>query len=110
MIAMADSVQLPSDGPNAVLATLLLDRPADLDYLLLAKRIGEPLGLDLKMAEQHKAEFPMVLVAGGDLITGRRVDGPFPVPLESVAQFAYWWPDAINEIARSTSFVVVGCR
>jgi len=34
-----------------ILATLLLDRPASVDYGLLAKRVGEALELNLKMAD-----------------------------------------------------------
>ena len=40
---------------------------------------------------------------------GIRVDTPFSWPLEPMAQFAYWWPDAMKDIARSTSFAAITC-
>ena len=106
---MADATSAPSDKPKQVIATLLLERPAAPDYRLLAERIGKPLEFNLDMALTHKPEFPMVLAAGGDLIMGLRVDAPFSWPVESMAQFAYWWPDAIKDVARNTSFVTLAC-
>ena len=93
-----------------IMATLLLDRPADVDYRLLAQRVGELLELNLKLAEVHKPGFPMILVADDAMITGMRIDAPYPAPLSSVAQFAYWWPNAATEAARSTSHVLVVCN
>jgi Domain of unknown function (DUF4261) len=92
-----------------IMATILLDRPADLDYRLLAKRVGEPLELNVRLAEEHKPGFPMALVTDGAVIMGMRIDAPYP-PLNSVAQFAYWWPNAATEAARSTSHVLVVCN
>jgi hypothetical protein len=92
-----------------VIATLLLERPAAPDYRRLAERIGKPLEFNLDMVSTHKPDFPMLLVADGDMVVGMRVDAPFSWPLEPMAQFAYWWPDAIKDIARSTSFVAVTC-
>lgn len=104
---MADDTQQPSD--NAILTTLLLERPANVDYRLLTQRIGKILEFNLEAAEAHKPEFPMILPAGGDLIIGMRIDAPYPEPLNSVAQFAYWWPNAIADIARNRSHVFIRC-
>jgi hypothetical protein len=106
---MADATSAPSDRPKPVIATLLLERPAAPDYRRLAERIGKPLEFNLDMVSTHKPDFPMLLVADGDMVVGMRVDAPFSWPLEPMAQFAYWWPDAIKDIARSTSFVAVTC-
>jgi Domain of unknown function (DUF4261) len=107
---MAEPTQARSAGPRMIMATLLLDRPADVDYRLLAQRVGELLELNLRLAEEHKPGFPMILVADGAMITGMRIDAPYPAPLSSVAQFAYWWPNAATEAARSTSHVLVVCN
>ena len=92
-----------------ILATLLLDRPANVDYRLLTKRVGEALEINLNAAEEQKPDLPMVLAAGGDLVMGMRIDAPYPDSLNDVAQFAYWWPDATTAIARSTSHMIVAC-
>jgi uncharacterized protein DUF4261 len=106
---MADATSAPSDKPKQLIATLLLERPAAPDYRLLAERIGKPLDFNLEMASTHKPDFPMLLAADGDMIVGIRVDSPFSWPLEPMAQFAYWWPDAMKDIARSTSFAAITC-
>ena len=106
---MADATSAPSDKPKHLIATLLLERPAAPDYRLLAERIGKPLDFNLEMAATHKPDFPMLLAADGDMIVGIRVDSPFSWPLEPMAQFAYWWPDAMRDIARSTAFAAITC-
>jgi hypothetical protein len=106
---MADATPAPSDKPKQIIATLLLERPASPDYRLLAERIGKPLDFNLNMASTHKPDFPMLLPADGDMVMGIRVDTPFSWPLEPMAQFAYWWPDAMKDIARSTSFAAITC-
>ena len=106
---MAEPTQARSAAPRMIMATILLDRPADLDYRLLAKRVGEPLELNVRLAEEHKPGFPMALVTDGAVIMGMRIDAPYP-PLNSVAQFSYWWPNAATEAARSTSHVLVVCN
>jgi hypothetical protein len=106
---MADAMSAPSDKPKPLIATLLLERPAAPDYRLLAERIGKPLDFNLEVALAHKPEFPMLLPADGDMVIGMRVDVPFSWPLEPMAQFAYWWPDAMKDIARSTSFAAITC-
>jgi uncharacterized protein DUF4261 len=106
---MAETTTAPSDKPKQLIATLLLERPAAPDYRLLAERIGKPLDFNLEMASTHKPDFPMLLPADGDLIVGIRVDTPFSWPLEPMAQFAYWWPDAMKDIARSTCFAAITC-
>jgi hypothetical protein len=99
----------PSDKPKPIIATLLLERPAAPDYRLLAERIGKPLDFNLEVALAHKPEFPMLLPVDGDMVVGLRVDVPFSWPLEPLAQFAYWWPDALKDIARSTCFAAITC-
>jgi hypothetical protein len=50
------------------------------------------------------------LISGGDIIAGMRVDGPFPEPLDPVAQYAYWWPNVLKDVARTRSYVAVAAR
>jgi hypothetical protein len=43
------------------------------------------------------------------VVMGMRVDAPYPDPLDQPARFAYWWPDAKNDIARHKSHLMVFC-
>jgi hypothetical protein len=106
---MAEATSAPSDKPKPIIATLLLERPAAPDYRLLAERIGKPLDFNMNVAAAHKPEFPMLLPVDGDMVMGIRVDTPFSWPLAPMAQFAYWWPDALTDIARCTSFAAITC-
>src|SRR5688572_26992506 len=94
--------------PARIIATLLLERPADIDYRELTNRIGNLLEIDPSTAEQEPG-FPMVVVAGGAVVFGMRIDAPYPEPLESVAQCAYWWPNAVADVARNTCHVIIAC-
>jgi hypothetical protein len=98
-----------ADKPKGVMTAILLERPANVDYRLLTERVGKILEFNLEAAEGHEPVFPMILPAGGDLIVGMRIDAPYPDPLSSLAQFAYWWPSALADVARSTSHVIVHC-
>jgi hypothetical protein len=106
---MAADTPQPADASKMILVTLLLERPANIDYRLLTERIGKILEFNLEVAEAHEPKFPMVLPAGGDLIIGMKIDAPYPDPLNSVAQCAYWWPDALADIARNTCHVIISC-
>jgi Domain of unknown function (DUF4261) len=105
---MANPTSNSSDKPKMILATLLLERPADVDYRQLASRIGGPLKID-PSAAQHEPGFPMTLVADGNVIFGMSIDAPYPEPLESVARCAYWWPNAVADVAHNTCHVIIAC-
>src|SRR5215510_15934960 len=108
---MAEPAQTGSKGPRMIMATLLLERPADLDYRLLAQHVGEPLELNVKAAEGHKPGFPMTLITNGAVVIGMRIDAAYPASsLNSAAQFAYWWPNAAADATRSPSHVIVACN
>ena len=102
---MAASTPDRSGKPEPIIVTLLLERPAAVDDGLLNQRLGNIM--DLKPGAGHKPDFPMVLIADGDVVGGIRVDDPFPEPLDPIARHAYWWPSAIADVARSTSYVAV---
>jgi hypothetical protein len=51
----------------------------------------------------------MLLPVDGDMVMGIRVDAPFSWPLEPMAQFAYWWPDALKDITGSKCFAAITC-
>jgi hypothetical protein len=104
----ADTAQ-PADASKIILVTLLLERPANVDYRLLTERVGTMLEFNLEVAKAHEPKFPMLLPAGGDLIIGMEIDVPFPEPLAAMAQHAYWWPDALADVARNTCHVVISC-
>jgi hypothetical protein len=75
---------------------------------LLIQRIGKVLNLNPFPGQQRPGVF-MGVVPDGDLVTGLRIDAPFPAPLETVAQFAYWWPNAARDVARCQAHLMVMC-
>src|SRR5262245_13604545 len=106
---MAGDTQGTTGKPGQILVTLLLEGPATINYRLLSERVGKFLEFNLEAVKEHKPEFPMILPAGGDLIFGMDMDFAFPERLDSAAQHAYWWPNALADIARHTSHVFVSC-
>src|SRR5262249_7214300 len=96
-------------GPGQIGVTLFLEHPAEIDYRLMIERIGKPLEIDPKAAEQLKPGGTLVLPASGDVIMGLRIDAPYPEPLDRWAVHAYWWPRATQDLARSTSHLMVFC-
>ena len=98
----------PSKRP-AIMATLFLERLAPIDYKRLGERVGGVLGLDPAGLEAQKPNDPMILPVDGDVVFGPRMDFPYPAPLQQVAQFAYWWPNALNDIARNTAHMMIHC-
>jgi hypothetical protein len=101
--------QKSPDKPKMVGATLFLERPADIDYRLLIERVGKALEIDPKQAEGQRAGGAIVLPASGDVIMGMQVAAPYPDSLDQQARFAYWWPEAKNDIARQKAHLMVFC-
>jgi hypothetical protein len=106
---MSDSTKTPSDRPKMIIATLFLERLTPIDYRLMKQRIGNTLEIDPENAKGQEPGDAMVLFAGGDLVAGLKVDAPFPEPLDHAAAFAYWWPNAKNDIARHRAHLLVAC-
>jgi hypothetical protein len=106
---MANSTEKPAKQPKMIGATLLLERLTRIDYGLMNERVGKALGLNAAAAEQLKPGDAMVLPASGDVILGLQLDFPYPDVLQPVARFAYWWPDALNDIARHKAHLMVHC-
>jgi hypothetical protein len=82
-----------------ILATLLLERPARIDYAKLVERIGPTLQIEpqsIKLSPDGTG----AMVAGGDLVMGMHFDLPYPEDLSNLAAFAHWWPTARQDIAR----------
>jgi Domain of unknown function (DUF4261) len=102
---MAASKPTQTDKREPIIVTLLLERPATINYGLLYKRIRKIL--DFKPGVGHRPDFPMVLIIDGDIVGGMKVDGPFPEPLDALAQHAYWWPNALADVARTKSYIAV---
>jgi hypothetical protein len=99
---------MSSDKPKSIIATLLLERPATVDYRVLAERIGKVLNVDMEMAEKHAPGFPMTLVVEGTLVIGIYIDRPYPVAeLNPIAPFMYWWRNVIEDVGRSPCFITV---
>src|SRR4029077_10351394 len=106
---MASSTGKPANQPKMIGATLLLERLTGIDYGLMNERVGKALGLNAAVAEQLKPGDAMVLPTDGDVILGLQLDFPYPETLQQVARFAYWWPDALRDIARHKAHLTVHC-
>lgn len=106
---MTDPAQAPSAKPDMIGATLLLERPADIDYRLLIERIGKALEIDPKHADAGRHGEVIMLPVSGDVVMGMRVDRPYPEPLDRLAAHAYWWPDAKKACARNMAHLMVFC-
>jgi hypothetical protein len=104
---MSDPTQKPADKQKMIGATLLLERPAEIDYRLMIERVGKALDIDPTVGNNPGGA--IVLPAGGDVIMGARIDMPYPAPLDGPAAFAYWWPDAKKDIARNKAHLMVYC-
>jgi hypothetical protein len=107
--AIADTIQLRTNEaymsqptlPKRLGATLFLERPAQIDYALLMNRVGKALELDPKQAAVNKPDGSMVFAVAGDMIAGLNIDAPYPDPIDHLARFAYWWPEAERACARN---------
>lgn len=106
---MPAPTQKSPDKPKMVGATLFLERPADIDYRQLIERVGKTLQIDPKHAEAERSGAAILLAAGGDMIMGMQVAAPYPDPLDQPARFAYWWPDAKQDMARHKAHLMVFC-
>lgn len=107
---MTNPEQAPPAEPDMIGVTLLLKRPADIDYRLLIERIGNLLDIDPKHADMGRHGEVVMLPVSGDVVMGMRVDRPYPEPLEPYTTHAYWWPDAKKALARNTAHLMVFCR
>jgi hypothetical protein len=96
--------------PAMITATLLLERQAPLNYDLMAQRVGGILGIDARQLDHLKPTGAMVLPLGGDIAFGMAMDLPYPAPLQQQAQFAYWWPNALQDLARHKAHFMVSCN
>jgi hypothetical protein len=106
---MIEPTQKAAAKEEMVGAALFLERPAQIDYALLMNRVGKVLGLAPNQVAVQKTDGPMVLTIEGDMIAGLKIDAPYPDPIDHLARFAHWWPDAIKDIARHQAhFMIFG--
>jgi len=102
-------VQENNDSNSSnILVTLLLERPARIDYPRLVERIGPTLGIEPQSVEQLTPDGPVMLVAGDDLVTGLNLDFPYPEDLSQLTACAHWWPTAKDDIARNKAHLSIG--
>jgi hypothetical protein len=97
----------PPKKPDMIFTVLFLERQAPIDYKRLAERIGDAIGLD--PVDDQEPDGHMVLSANGDLICGLNMDLPYPDSVDTVAEFAHWWPNALSDIARSKAHFLISC-
>ena len=86
--------------PRQIMATLLLERQMPIDYNLMIERVGSTLGIDAANIGDSTPGAPMVLPVDGDIVFGLNMDLPYPDTLQQQARFAYWWPNALSDLAR----------
>jgi uncharacterized protein DUF4261 len=91
-------------------ATLFLERPSPIDYGVMIKRVGATLGIHMANFDHQKPDGPMVLPVDGDVVFGLSMDFPYPETLRQQAQFAYWWPNALSDLARHKAHLMVSCQ
>jgi hypothetical protein len=77
----------------------------------MIERIGGGLGLDANAPTHQKPDDPMVLPVDGDIAFGIRMNFPYPDAraLQQLTQFAFWWPNALSDLARHKAHMIVMC-
>jgi hypothetical protein len=97
--------------PKMIGATLFLERDTPIDYNAMVTRVGSALGLNPAAMGHLKPNDAMVLPVDGDVVFGLRMNFPYPDQgaLRQIAQFAYWWPNALNDLARNRAHMMVSC-
>lgn len=66
------------------------------------------LELNPMVADRQQDGYVLMMDAGGSLALGMRVDAPYPAS-QIPTEFAYWWPDAKQQVARSTCHFSIAC-
>jgi hypothetical protein len=106
---MSEPTGSAASQPARINATLLLERLSPIDYGLMVKRVGSTIGLDAARIAHQKPGDPMVLPVDGDVVFGLTMDFPYPETLQQPAQFAYWWPSALDDLTRHKAHLIVSC-
>ena len=95
--------------PAMVGATLFLERNSPINYAAMTERIGGKLGIDAASMAGQQPGGSMMIPVDGDIAFGMPMDFPYPETLRPQAQFAYWWPNALNDLARHKAHLMVMC-
>jgi hypothetical protein len=97
--------------PKMIGATLFLEQLTGIDYGRMNQRVGSVLGIDAAAVEKLKPGDAMVLPMSGNVVFGLQMNFPFPdaATLQRVAPFAYWWPEALRDLARHKAHLIVSC-
>jgi len=96
--------------PSRISATLFLERQSPIDYGAMTARVGSTLGLNAADIGDQAPGAPMVLPVDGDIVFGLNMDLPYPETLRQQAQCAYWWPNALSDLARHKAHLMVSCQ
>ncbi len=96
--------------PKVISATLFLERETPIDYSAMIRRVGGTLGVDITTLGGPKPDDPMMLAVDSNLVIGLRADLPYRDTLRQQAQFAYWWPNALSDLARHKAHMMVSCQ
>jgi hypothetical protein len=96
--------------PARISATLFLERQSPIDYSVMIERVGSTLGLGAAPIGHQKPDSPMVLPVDGDVVFGLNMGFPYPATLRQQAQCAYWWPNALSDLARHKAHLMVSCQ
>jgi hypothetical protein len=108
---MSRQTEESTKHPKAITALLFLERQSPIDYSAMLRRVGPTLGLDLAQMGHLEPNGPMLLPAGDDLVIGVPANHPYPIPdeLQQLTRFAYWWPNALDDLARHKALLTVHC-
>jgi hypothetical protein len=108
---MSTPTQGADNKPKMILVVLFLERLVPIDYNAMIKRVGGPLGIDAAAMANQKPDGSMVMPVDGDAVFGMPMNFPYPDAraLQHCAQFAYWWPNALQDLARNKAHFMVSC-
>ena len=99
-----------AQGPAMIGATLFLERLSPIDYNALIHQVGGTLGINAADVGPQEPNSPIVLPVDGDVVFGLPMDFPYPEMLRQQAQFAYWWPNALSDLARHKAHMMIHCE
>jgi hypothetical protein len=108
---MNTPTQGAGDRPKMILVVLFLERLVPINYNSIIKRVGGTLGIDAAAMADQKPDGSMVMPVDGDAVFGMPMNFPYPDAraLQHCAHFAYWWPNALQDLSRNKAHFMVSC-
>lgn len=95
--------------PEAIIATLFLEKPAQPDVNRMIERLGKEFEIDSEVNRIPVDRGFCLTFADGDLLVGMPVDAPYPVQIDYLYPFVLGWPDVAKDISRNQAYLMVTC-